>query len=247
MLDAVVVGAGPNGLVAANILADRGWEVVVLEAEAEPGGAVRSTELVEPGFVHDVGSAFYPLGRASPVLAALDLESFGLRWCTAPLALAHPATDGSCAVLATDLDETAASLDTGAPGDGDAWRRLYRRWEELGDHLLASFMSPFPPVRAALRLATSMPPVDLVRLARFLLLPVRRLGEEELDGEVGRRLLAGAALHADLSPESPLSGFFGWLMCSLGQSIGFPVPEGGAGSLTGALVRRLERRGGSVR
>src|SRR2546423_12857509 len=105
MPDAVVIGAGPNGLVAANLLADRGWSVVVLEAEADPGGAVRSAELIEPGFVHDMFSAFYPLAAASPSITGLDLESFGLRWKRAPLVMAHPARDGTCAVLSTDIDE----------------------------------------------------------------------------------------------------------------------------------------------
>src|SRR5882672_7126497 len=106
-IDAVVIGAGPNGLVGANVLADAGWRVLVLEAQPEPGGAVRSAELTHPGFIHDVFSAFYPLGVASPVMRALDLESFGLKWCRAPLALAHPSADGGCAVLSIDGDETA--------------------------------------------------------------------------------------------------------------------------------------------
>ncbi len=80
--DAVVIGAGANGLVAANDLADAGWDVLALEAEPDPGGAVRSGELTLPGFVHDRFSAFYPLGAASPVLKALDLDRYGLRWRT---------------------------------------------------------------------------------------------------------------------------------------------------------------------
>src|SRR5438105_9253505 len=96
--DAIVIGSGPNGLVAANRLADAGLEVLVLEAADEPGGAVKTAELVEPGFRHDVFSSFYPLGAASPVLRALELERYGLRWRRAPLALAHPAPDGSCPV-----------------------------------------------------------------------------------------------------------------------------------------------------
>src|ERR687891_86088 len=99
MADAVVIGAGPNGLVAANLLADAGWDVDVLEAQPEPGGAVRSAELTEPGFVHDVFSSFYPLGAASPAIRRLELERFGLRWRHGPLVLAHPSADGSCAVL----------------------------------------------------------------------------------------------------------------------------------------------------
>ncbi|HEY8775605.1 MAG TPA: FAD-dependent oxidoreductase, partial [Gaiellaceae bacterium] len=112
MADAVVIGAGPNGLVAANLLADAGWSVVVLEEQDEPGGAVKSGELTEqPGFTHDLFSAFYPLAAASPTLRRLELERYGLRWRRGSLALAHPAPDGTCASLSMDLDETAASLD----------------------------------------------------------------------------------------------------------------------------------------
>lgn len=244
--DAVVIGAGPNGLVAANLLADRGWSVVVLEASERPGGAVRSQELVEPGFVNDVFSAFYPLAVASPVMRRLELERYGLRWRHAPLVLAHPASDGSCPVLSRDLDETVAALEATCPGDGVAWEGLYGRWTALRESVLEALFTPFPPVRAAARLVLDARGRELVRVARAMLLPVRRLGTEEFSGDPARRLLAGAALHADLSPEAVLSGFFGWLLCSLGQELGFPVPEGGAGSLADALVARLEERGGRV-
>ncbi|MFP5375743.1 MAG: phytoene desaturase family protein [Acidimicrobiia bacterium] len=247
MPDAVVIGAGPNGLVAANLLADRGWDVVVLEAQARPGGAVRSAELVEPGFVNDVFSAFYPLAVASPVIDSLGLGDHGLRWCRAPLALAHPAADGTCAVVSADVDETAASLDAGAPGDGDAWRRVYGRWERLGGPLLDALLSPFPPVRAGARLVGATRPSELAELARFLLLPVRRLGDEEFAGEAARRLLAGCALHTDVFPESPVGGLMGWLLASIAQERGWPVPEGGAGRLADALVARLAAAGGELR
>src|SRR5437870_10483593 len=98
-VDAVVIGAGPNGLVAANVLADAGWRVLVLEAQPEPGGAVRSAELTHPGFVHDRFSAFYPLAVASPPMLALDLEAHGLRWRRAPVVLAHPGPDERAVVL----------------------------------------------------------------------------------------------------------------------------------------------------
>ncbi|MGH9151946.1 MAG: phytoene desaturase family protein, partial [Acidimicrobiales bacterium] len=247
MPDAVVIGAGPNGLVAANLLADRGWDVVVLEAQPRPGGAVRSAELVEPGFVNDVFSAFYPLAAASPVIASLGLGDHGLRWCRAPLALAHPAADGTCPVVSGDVAETAASLDAGAPGDGDAWRRVYGRWERLGGPLLDALLSPFPPVRAGVRLVGATRPSELAELARFLLLPVRRLGEEEFAGEAARRLLAGCALHTDVFPESPVGGLMGWLLASIAQERGWPVPEGGAGRLADALVARLAAAGGELR
>jgi phytoene dehydrogenase-like protein len=247
MADAVVIGAGPNGLVAANLLADAGWDVCVLEAQPEPGGAVRSAELTEPGFVSDLGSSFYPFTQISPPLLAFGLEAHGVRWRRAPLVLAHPDPEGGAAVLSMDLDETAASLDAYAPGDGDAWRELYARWEKLGPGFVQAFFSPFPPVRGALRMAAAVPPADLARIARFLALPVRRMAAEHFKGEGGGNLMAGNALHADLAPEAVGSGAFGWILCSLGQAHGFPVPEGGAGRLTQALVARLEARGGRVR
>ncbi|MEA2686285.1 MAG: hypothetical protein QOE93_1480, partial [Actinomycetota bacterium] len=243
---AVVIGAGHNGLVAANRLADAGWSVVVLEAEAEPGGAVRTAELTVPGFRHDLFSAFYPLGVASPALRSLRLEDHGLRWRRAALAQAHPTPDGRCVALSTDLDETAASLDTYAPGDGDAWRRLYGRWEEAGSALLDALFRPFPPVVGALGLARRLGLADGLRTARLGLLSVRRLWEEEFTGEGAAVLLGGNALHSDIGPEAAGSALFGWLLASLGQQVGFPVPEGGAGQLTAALVRRLESRGGQV-
>jgi phytoene dehydrogenase-like protein len=244
--EAVVIGSGPNGLVAANLLADQGWEVVVMEAETTPGGAVRSGELVEPGYTNDLFSAFYPLAVASPAIARLGLERHGLEWRRAPLVLAHPARDGTCPVLSTDLEETSASLERLSPGDGEAWQELYGGWERAGSTLLEGLLSPFPPVAAGLSLAARMRPGEAVHLARFCLLPVRRLGEEQLHGEPARRLLAGAALHADLSPEAVLSGLHGWVLCCLGQAGGWPVPRGGAGRLTDALVERLGSRGGRI-
>jgi phytoene dehydrogenase-like protein len=247
MADAVVIGAGPNGLVAANLLADAGWEVEVLEAEAEPGGAVRTAELTEPGFRHDVFSAFYPLAAASPVIRAFELERYGFAWARAPLALAHPERDGSCAVVSLQPAETAASLDAFAPGDAEAWLELYELWERVGDALLDAIVTPFPPVRAGARIAAGLGRGERTRFLRTMALPVRRLAEEHFRGEGGARLLAGNALHADLNVDVPPSGFFGWLLCCLGQSVGFPCPEGGAGELTRALVERLESRGGRVR
>jgi phytoene dehydrogenase-like protein len=246
MPDAVVIGAGPNGLVAANLLADRGWSVVVHEAAPEPGGAVRSAELIEPGFVNDLFSAFYPFAFVSPAITSLHLEDYGLRWCRAPLVLAHPAADGTCPVLSTDLDETAASLDACYPGDGDAWRRLHARWTRLKDPLLEALFAPTPPLAATVRLARRAWSDGWTRTARFALLSVRRMGEEEFGSDAARRLLAGSALHADLAPEAVLGGFFAWVLCGLGQDLGWPVPEGGAGHLTAALVERLRARGGEV-
>jgi phytoene dehydrogenase-like protein len=245
--DAVVIGAGPNGLVAANLLADAGWSVEVLEAQDEPGGAVRSDRGVHPDYVSDVFSAFYPLATASPILSRLDLHEEGLHWSHAPSVLAHPLSDGRCAVLERDRTATASGLEKFAPGDALAWDHLCDVWDRLGADIVDALFTPFPPVRSTARLAARLRAAGGLRLARMMVLPVRRLAEEEFRGEGGRLLLAGNALHADLAPEAAGSGGFGWLMSMLGQAQGFPVPVGGAGALTDALVRRLQRRGGVVR
>ncbi len=244
--DAVVVGSGPNGLTAANLLADAGWDVVVLEANEDPGGAVRSGALIEADSTHDLYSSFYPLGVASPVLQSLALEDHGLRWRRSELVVAHPRLDGSCAVLSRDLHETMASLEAFAAGDGMAWQRLYERWEAIGAQLLGALMSPFPPVADGARMAKRLGPLGLARFARFGMLPVARLGAEAFGGDGGPRLLAGNALHADLAPEAPGGALFGWVLCGLGQQVGFPVAEGGSGNLTAALVARLRRVGGRL-
>ena len=245
MPDAIVIGSGPNGLVAANHLADAGWSVHVLEAQPEPGGAVKSAQLTEPGFVHDVFSAFYPLAYASPAVRALELERWGLNWVHGPLVVAHPAADGTCAFISRDLDETAESLDRFAPGDGDAWRRLFALWQKVRDPLLEGLVSPIPPIKPTAKIAAALRR-DLIELLRLAVLPVRRFGDEHFDGAGGKRLIAGNALHADLTPEMPPGGFFGWFLCCLAQDVGFPFPEGGAGNLTAALVRRLRDKGGEV-
>jgi phytoene dehydrogenase-like protein len=244
--DAIVIGAGHNGLVAANLLADAGWSVLVLEEQSQPGGAVRSAEVTAPGFVNDLYSAFYPLGYASPVMRELRLEAYGLHWRHAPQVLAHPLLDGRTAVLSRDVAETAASLEKFAPGDGESWERLYAQWRRIGPDLLAALFRPFPPVRSGLRLLRRMGPAEALRFARFGVQPVRRFGEEQFRGEGGPLLLAGNALHTDLIPDAAGSAVFGWLLVMLGQEVGYPVPEGGAGKLIEALVSRLRARGGEL-
>lgn len=244
-VDAIVIGSGPNGLVAANMLSDAGWSVLVLEAQPDPGGAVRSGRYVDPEFVSDHCSAFYPLAAASPVIRNLRLEEHGLHWLHAPHVLAHPLRDGRCAVLSRDLDTTAAAADVLAPGDGDAWRRLYDLWQRVNPALVEAIVTPFPPVKAGLRLALSLRTAGLLRFARFAVLPVRRLAEEDFAGDAAM-LLAGNALHADLSPEASVSAMYGWILAMLGQQVGFPVAAGGAGELSGAMTRRLASRGGQL-
>src|SRR5271155_3847988 len=135
-LKACVIGAGPNGLAAAIVLAQAGLHVDVLEAESTPGGAARTLELTLPGFRHDFGAAIYPLGAGSPFFSSLPLSDHGLEWIHSPAALAHPFDDGTAVMLERDLDATKDSLGI----DGPAWARLMRpfveRWAEFAPEIL---------------------------------------------------------------------------------------------------------------
>ncbi|RYU10660.1 phytoene desaturase family protein [Nocardioides iriomotensis] len=245
--DAVVVGAGPNGLVAANHLLDAGWSVLVLEAQPSPGGAVRSDRDVHPDYVHDTFSAFYPLTAASPLVQAFHLEEHGLRWRHAPAVVGHPRPDGTWATLHRDRSVTAALLDEHHAGDGDAWLRTCEQWDRIGDAVVRALLTPFPPVRAGVSALTRLRSAGGLDLVRDLLTPARRLAEQRFGGEHARLLIAGNAGHADIPLNAPGSGLMGWLLCMLGQTVGYPVPEGGAGRLAEALVRRAESLGGEVR
>ena len=244
--DALVIGAGPNGLVAANVLADAGWDVLVLEAQSSPGGAVRSDRELHPDFVHDTFSAFYPLAVASRAMTSLRLEDHGLVWEHAPAVLGHPFGDGQWAMLHRDRAMTAAGLEALHPGDSHAWLELCRLWDRIGPSLIDGVTTPFPPVRAGARLLPAIARSGGLDTVRRLATPVASLGRELFGGPAGGLLLAGNAGHADFPLSSPGSGVFGVLMTMMGQTVGFPVPRGGAQSLTDALVARFTSLGGEL-
>ena len=217
--DACIIGAGPNGLVASIALADAGWDVVLVEG-SHLGGAVRSVRR-RPETVTDLFSAFYPLAAASPVLRALELDRHGLQWSHADVVLAHPADEKTteAAALYRDVRQTAKQLEHDHPGDGERWQELFAEWQRLREPLLDALFSPFPPMRPAARLARLLGLADGLRLARFLLLPVRRMGEELFRASTAD-CFTGNALHADVPLTAPVSGTFGWLLACWARTSG---------------------------
>src|SRR5438132_144480 len=238
-MDAVVIGAGPNGLTAAATLARHGWQVLVLETCERPGGALYSEELTRPGYLHDVGAAFFPFADHSPAFRSLDLAGAGLAWRNAHFESCHPAADGSCAAIARDVELSAHSFGP----DGPAWRRLARWQARMGPRLTDALLAPLPALGPALRLG----PANLARLGLAGLSTTAGFARRHFRTEAGRRVIPALALHVDLGPEDFAGTGLGLVLALLAAGSGFRVPVGGARAITAALLRRLEEAGGTLR
>jgi phytoene dehydrogenase-like protein len=185
---------------------------------------------------------------ASPAMAALRLEDHGLRWAHAPAVVGHPrsAADDDPPMLYRDPARTATELARREPADGENWWRVVRLWQKIKSPLLDALLAPFPPVRPMLRLLLKLGTADAVRLAHLMLQPANTMVEHLFDGEAPRILLLGNAMHADVPPDAPGSGAMGFLMTMLAQDFGWPVPVGGSGQLTAALVNRARSAGAQI-
>jgi phytoene dehydrogenase-like protein len=235
-LDAVVVGAGPNGLAAAITLARAGRSVLVLEAAANPGGGCRTAELTLPGFRHDVCAAVHPLALASPFFRqhAEPLATHGLTLLQPLAPLAHPLDDSSAAVLERSVEATGGTLGE----DGAAWQRLLGPLANRGAELAASLLDPLRVPRH---------PLLLARFGRDAVRSAERLASASFRGPLARGLLAGLAGHTMLPLSRRPTAGFALLLAALGHAVGWPVVRGGSQGLTDALVAYLRGLGGEVR
>jgi phytoene dehydrogenase-like protein len=233
--NANVIGAGPNGLAAAIVLAQAGWNVTVYEAEPQAGGGVRTLPLTLPGFLHDFGSAVHPMAVGSPFISSLPLAKYGLEWIYPPAPLAHPLDDGSAVILEQSLDATEAGLGE----DGEAWRMLFepfaKHWFELAPDLLGPITllpkHPFLMARLGLRGFPS----------------AQWLTKQSFRGERAKALFAGLAAHSFLGLTEPLTAAFGIMLGVAAHAVGWPIPRGGSQSITNAMCAHLSALGGTVK
>jgi phytoene dehydrogenase-like protein len=232
--DAIVIGSGPNGLSAGIELARNGHDVVVYEANDTIGGGCRSAELTLPGFVHDLCSAFHPLGAASPFFRSLDLTRDGLDWIEPPAALAHPLDDGTAVVLERSITATAANLGP----DARAYRRLVAPLVPEWDDLAADALGPL--------IRIPRHPFVMARLGLPGVLPARMLARIAFSGVRARALFAGLAAHSVLPLDAPLTASFALMFAVLTHVANWPFPRGGTQRIADALATRLRSLGGTI-
>ncbi|EMQ99927.1 phytoene desaturase family protein [Paeniglutamicibacter gangotriensis] len=231
---AIVVGAGPNGLAAAARLAKAGLHVVVHELAARPGGAARSADTLGPGTTVDLGAAAHPFGMGSPAFLDLGLEEHGLQWLHHRYPMAHPLDNAPSALLHRDLETTATALGV----DAAVWRRLHRPLVSRALDTLDNVTGPL------LRLPPH--PLLMARFGARALWPAAPAARLLFRTEAARALFAGSAAHSMLPLGHLFTAGFGVLFGSLGQSIGWPVAQGGTNSIIDALLRHLSAAGVEV-
>ncbi len=231
--DAVVVGSGPNGLAAAITLARRGRSVVVVEAQARPGGAAQSEELTLPGFVHDVFSAVHPLALESEFFQSVPLEKHGLEWIHSPAVFAHPLDGGRAVLLRRSVDETAAGLED----DSETYARWIGGLLADWDYYKSEFLRPLRFPRR---------PFHLARFGLPALLPAATLARLAFRDEATRALFAGAAAHSTLPLGALGSSAFGLVLMLAGHHVGWPIPRGGARAVSQALADYFRSLGGEI-
>ncbi len=232
--DALVIGAGPNGLSAAIVLAQAGRSVLVLEAAATVGGGVRTGELTRPGFLHDICSAIHPLSLTSPFLRHLPLAQYGLEWVMPPAALAHPLDDGTAVVVESSVTATSASLGRDAGAYRSLMQPLVDHWLELSEDLLGPF--PFPPKH----------PLQLTRFGLKAIWPADWLKAWRFQEQRAAAVFAGMTAHSMLPFSEPLTAAFGLTLGASAHAVGWPLARGGSQRIADALAAHLRALGGEI-
>jgi phytoene dehydrogenase-like protein len=232
--DAVVVGAGPNGLAAAITLAQAGRSVLVLEARDTVGGGTRSAELTLPGFIHDVCSAIHPLALTSPFFRALSLAEHELQWVYPPAPLAHPLDGGKAAIVERSVEATADRLGPD--------RRAYRRW--LGP-LVASWDKLTHDLLGPFRLVPHHP-IIFGRFGLLALWPARRLSKILFKGEPARAIFAGMAGHSMMPLDRFSTTAYALTLTGTAHAVGWPLARGGSQKIADALACYLRSLGGEI-
>ncbi|MYH05666.1 MAG: NAD(P)/FAD-dependent oxidoreductase, partial [Acidimicrobiia bacterium] len=206
LYDAVVVGAGPNGLTAAVVLAEAGCSTLVVEASETVGGGSRTAELTLGGFRHDVCATAHPLGRGSPVFRRLPLARYGLRWVHPPVALAHPLDNGEVVVLRRSTEETSEGLGADAVRYRRRIEDIDRMWSRIENRLLGPALGSWSDPLGTLKLASFARPASW---------DVRRF-----KGLAARSLLAGSAAHSVMPLGRLFTAGVGWLLLAGGHRYG---------------------------
>lgn len=228
--DALVVGAGPNGLSAAIELVRNGLKVKVVESASRIGGGTRTEELTLPGFHHDVCSAIHPTGLASPFFQDLDLE---VAWVHPEIPFSHPLDGGRSVAMFRSIDETAAQLGA----DEARYRSLMEPLVEKADEIIEDFLSPM-----------TFRPRHFSTFTRFGLLgalPAATL-IERFETEEARSMLSGLAAHSIAAFGSLGTAGVGLLLGVLGHSHGWPMARGGSQAIAEALADKLVGMGGVI-
>ncbi len=232
--DAIIVGAGPNGLAAAITLARAGRSVLVLEGADTVGGGLRSAELTRPGFLHDPCSAFHPLGIASPLWRTLPLAEHGLTWIHPPAPVAHPFDDGTAVVVERDVAATASQLGA----DGAAYRRWLGPFVHDWERIIHEFLGPLRFPRY---------PLSLARFGLAALWPATTFARTAFRGERARAVFAGMSAHSIMALEQPATAAFGFMLGILAHAVGWPIVAGGSQHFADALASYLRALGGEIR